>query len=84
MKRTTATTGINARGEVVGWYEEDDGTHGYLLERGIFTTIDFSGSENTELWDIHSRGYSKSSATIARPQAFMGFYTIGANSTLSM
>jgi hypothetical protein len=36
----TAALGINPQGEVVGWYDSGDQVHGYLFDRGEFTTID--------------------------------------------
>src|SRR5438128_12607001 len=31
-------------------------THGYLFRRGNFTSIDFPGSDFTEIWGIHPQG----------------------------
>jgi probable HAF family extracellular repeat protein len=43
----TGAFGINDRGQVVGWYHEDNGNpavpgnrHGFLLSEGVYTTID--------------------------------------------
>ena len=44
----TVAFGINNRGEIVGNYGFADGTgHGFLLDKGNFTTIDFPGAPAT-------------------------------------
>ena len=54
----TQANGINARGEIVGSYIDADGVHhGFLLRKGIFTTIDVPGAAET--WaarGINARG----------------------------
>jgi probable HAF family extracellular repeat protein len=52
----TAALGINAQGQVVGWYDTNVQTHGYVLDRGEFTTIDPPGSGLTQARGINSRG----------------------------
>ena len=59
----TAATGINAQGDIVGWYrlpgEASDplAAHGYLLSRkGRFTAIDYPGHLNTLPQRITSTG----------------------------
>ena len=40
--RQTSARGINARGDIVGFYVDTAGVqHGFVLEHGTFTTIDF-------------------------------------------
>ena len=54
---STSSSGINARGDIVGSYV--DGTHhshGYILRDGQFTTIDFPGSAFTEALGISPKG----------------------------
>ena len=41
---STGARGINARGDIVGFYTNADRiAHGFLLDRGTFTTIDVPG-----------------------------------------
>ena len=49
--------GINDRGQVVGEYLDATGRyHGYVWERGRFTTIDVPGTAGTSALDINNRG----------------------------
>ena len=41
--------GINARGDTVGFYD----THGFLLQQGALTTIDFPGAFSTEAHGVN-------------------------------
>ncbi len=54
----TQATGINARGDIVGSYIDADGVHhGFLLRKGVFTTIDVPRAAET--WaarGINARG----------------------------
>src|SRR6266540_4169157 len=58
----TVVSGINDRGEVVGWYrtgssgDPDSADHGFLLAHGHFTTIDVPGSRGTVAEGINNRG----------------------------
>ena len=53
--RSSAIT-INARGQILGDYEDPrGGCHGYLLDNGRFTTIDVPG-EPTQAHDLNDRG----------------------------
>jgi uncharacterized membrane protein len=54
---TTFPLGLNNRAQVVGFYLDGDGTqHGYLLDRGRFTTIDVPGATATDAFGINDRG----------------------------
>ena len=44
----TRTNGINARGDIVGRYEDGSGAHGFVLSQGIFTTLVVAGTANDE------------------------------------
>src|SRR5256885_14311222 len=45
---STGARGINARGDIVGDYNDpNDVTHGFLLRQGAFTTIDVPGAAGT-------------------------------------
>ena len=53
----TNSTGINARGDIVGNYRDASGvTHGFLLAEGIFSTIDFPNATLTSARAINARG----------------------------
>jgi probable HAF family extracellular repeat protein len=54
----TAVSGINDPGQIVGAYIDAGGAqHGFLLDDGVFTTIDFPGSAlSTEASDIDNHG----------------------------
>ena len=48
--RLTGARGINVRGDIVGDYDDVDGvTHGYVLQRGNFSSFDFPDSIHTRL-----------------------------------
>jgi len=52
--RLTGARGINARGDIVGGYDDAAGvTHGYLLHRAEFSSFDFPESVHTRAWDIN-------------------------------
>ncbi len=54
---STQSWGINASGNIVGFYvNADNTTHGFLLSGGQFSTIDFPGAAFTEANGINSRG----------------------------
>jgi hypothetical protein len=48
--------GINNRGQVVGQYADAQGLHAYLLDDGVFTTIDPPAGPGTIAADINDRG----------------------------
>jgi uncharacterized membrane protein len=54
----TDVEGINGRGDIVGFYEDSSGnSHGLLLHKGVFTTIDVPGVAQTfGLFGINGRG----------------------------
>ena len=56
----TAGQGINAIGDMVGFYTADatglPPSHGYLFARGAFLTIDVPGAMDTACRGINSRG----------------------------
>jgi uncharacterized membrane protein len=59
VPNTTATLvqGINARGDIVGRYDDSEGnTHGFLLRQGVFSTIDFPHASFTVARAINARG----------------------------
>ncbi len=40
---STVPTAINASGEVVGYYDDSTGVHGFIDDKGTFITIDPPG-----------------------------------------
>jgi probable HAF family extracellular repeat protein len=57
--RATSAQGINNRGQIVGYYEEQDGLHGFLYDQGVFTFLDvplLGVPSNTVAFGINDRG----------------------------
>ncbi len=53
----TAAQGINAAGQVAGWYWTSDGRdHGFVLSKGEFTTIDYPDAYYTDVRGIGPNG----------------------------
>ncbi len=52
----TTAMGINAGGDIVGFYTDATGVHGFLLRRGEFTAIDFPGASLTQARAIGPSG----------------------------
>jgi probable HAF family extracellular repeat protein len=52
----TYPSGINSRGEIVGYYWDGDYVHGFVLNKDVFTTIDVPGAIATSPSGINSRG----------------------------
>src|SRR6266498_4554125 len=54
--RLTQASGINNRGQIVGWYDDaSGGEHGFLLDETGFTTIDVPGAGLTATDGINDR-----------------------------
>ena len=54
---STNPQGINARGDVAGWYvDAQKHFHGFILQEGNITTIDYSGAEYTDVRGIGPDG----------------------------
>jgi hypothetical protein len=51
----TAANG-NSTHEIVGEFDDKDGTHGFVLNKGVFTTIDFPNASVTLLNGINASG----------------------------
>ncbi len=47
---------INNAGQIVGSYGQSGGVHGYILDHGVYTTIDAPGAANTYLDGINNSG----------------------------
>jgi hypothetical protein len=41
---STVPAGINASADIVGWYRDKIGMHGFLLREGVYTSIDVPGA----------------------------------------
>jgi probable HAF family extracellular repeat protein len=52
----TAVNDINNRGVIVGPFDDQNGTHGYMLADGVFTSIDFPGADATGAVGINDSG----------------------------
>ncbi|TMJ85481.1 MAG: hypothetical protein E6G76_16135, partial [Alphaproteobacteria bacterium] len=49
--------GINATGQIVGFYDNDSGRHGFLYSGGTYTTIDDPlGASDTRAFGINAAG----------------------------
>jgi probable HAF family extracellular repeat protein len=52
----TRPAGINARGDIVGIYQDAGGvSHGFLLRQRVFSTIDFPGASSTFARAVNAR-----------------------------
>src|SRR4029453_18495504 len=53
----TSADRINARGQILGWYDDAAGVaHGFLLDDGTFITIDFPSATGTGAFGINAAG----------------------------
>jgi uncharacterized membrane protein len=52
----TKVTGINTAGELVGTYADGSGGHGFLLQAGVLTTIEYPGSVHTYVQGLNDQG----------------------------
>ncbi len=56
---TTQAFGVNDTDQIVGYYQDATGNHGYLLSGGTFTTLNdplASGSNGTIAFGINASG----------------------------
>jgi hypothetical protein len=53
---STHAAGINDQGQMVGWYRDQSGTHGFLGVPGAFTPIDVPGQTTTQALAINNAG----------------------------
>ena len=57
MGSETRAFGNHFRGTIVGRYTAaDDTRHGFILDHGMFTTLDVPGAANTQLYSINDPG----------------------------
>ena len=53
---STTPTGINARGDVVGFFVSGGHVHGFLRSKGKYTVIDVPGAQDTLINGLNDRG----------------------------
>ncbi len=53
---TTSPSGLNDQGQIVGFFSDAAGVHGFIKEHGTYTTIDAPGASYTFLNGINNRG----------------------------
>src|SRR5205807_983677 len=55
---STWCEGINDNGDIAGWYiaSGNANVHGFLLQGGVFTTLDFPGATSTSPYGINKAG----------------------------
>ena len=64
----TYVQGIDNAGDIVGFYTDATiTTHGFLLSGGVYTTIDYPGSQNTELYGVNAVGQIVGFSTYPSP-----------------
>jgi probable HAF family extracellular repeat protein len=53
----TQANGINASGQIVGYYEDaTGGWHGFLLDQGSYSALDVPGASATGAYGINASG----------------------------
>ena len=80
----TVARGLNDRGQVVGGYLDADGrNHGFLWDKGRFTTIDVPGAGGATATDINNRAQivGEYGAEPDVPTALHGFLLSGGDFT---
>jgi hypothetical protein len=53
---STTPTGINARGDVVGFFVSGEHIHGFFWSKGKYTVIDVPGAQHTFISGLNDRG----------------------------
>ena len=73
---TSMPQGINARGDIVGWYVAGGVTHGFLLSGGTFATLDVPNAIDTQARGIGPNGEIVGTYRLTgeRSPAFRGFH----------
>lgn len=61
----TIVYGVNDSGQLVGYFRDSTGAHGFLLSGSTLTPIDFPGADATEVYGINNAG------------ALVGTYIVG-------
>ena len=71
---STIATGVNDSGQIVGYFSDSTGRHGFLDTNGVFTTINFPSAALTDASGINNAGQIVGGfqATLAQlPQGFL-------------
>ena len=74
--KSTVASGINPAGHVVGWYEREDLTHGFVYKDGTYSTIQYPGAALTQLYGIAANGQMAGGFRMpdeTNPLAYHGF-----------
>ncbi len=61
----TNVQGINAEGDIVGFYQDAAGQHGFVRRNGVFTSINYPGAISTDARGISADGDIVGSYTVA-------------------
>lgn len=54
--RNTEAFGIDAAGTLVGWYFDQNGTHGFIFAQGVFSALNVPGATTTYAFGISANG----------------------------
>jgi uncharacterized membrane protein len=53
----TIGEGLNTAGTIVGYYDDLTGVdHGFVLNNGVFMTVDVPGAQQTQIQSINAKG----------------------------
>jgi len=53
----TYASGINDPGEIAGsWYDSNNNGHGFTLISGTYTSVNYPGSDYTQVWAVNNKG----------------------------
>ena len=52
----TNVQGINAEGDIAGFYQDAAGQHGFVRRNGVFTSINYPGAISTDARGISADG----------------------------
>jgi probable HAF family extracellular repeat protein len=52
----TVACGIDSVGRITGYYADNSGTHGFLIDNGVFVAIDFPGAGWTAAYGVNTAG----------------------------
>src|SRR5262245_51305045 len=53
---STVASGIDITGRIVGYYEDASGTHGFVLNNGNYSSIDYPGAKWTAAYAVNNGG----------------------------
>ena len=79
----TFTLGLNDAGDVVGYYYNESGVHGYLYSGGNYTTNNYPSALSTTNWDINNAGQIVGFASLSGGLQASFVYSGGKYTTIS-